>query len=130
MVDHDILLNVLENKFGVSDKTLEWQNTYLRPRSCKIEVEEDLSEEQVLTFLVPEGSAAGPTLYLCYVSTMREEILDSISIYGFADDHGLRDSFAVNTDEEQQAIVDLEECMVVVKRWMDLNRLKTNCAKT
>ena len=44
-VDHDILLNVLENRFGVSDKALEWFNTYLRPRSCKIKVEEDLSEE-------------------------------------------------------------------------------------
>ena len=81
---------------GVSDKALEWFNTYLRPRSCKIEVEEDLFEEQVLTFSVPQGSAADPTLYLCCVSTMREEIWDSISIYGFADDHGLRNNFAVN----------------------------------
>ena len=87
MVDHNILLNVLENMFGVSDKVLEWFNTYPRPRSCKIKVEEDLSEEQVLTFLVPQGSAAGPTLYLCCASMMREEIWDSISIYRFADDH-------------------------------------------
>ena len=61
---------------------------------------------------------------------MREKILHSISIYGFANNHGLRNDFAVNTDEEQQAIVDLEECTVAVKRWMDLNRLKMNCAKT
>ena len=59
-------------------------------------------------------SAAGPTLRLCYVSTMREEIPDSISIYRFDDDHGLRNDFAVNTDEEQEAIVDLEEIMVAV----------------
>ena len=50
--------------------------------------------------------------YLCYASTMREEILDNISIYGFADDHELKDNFAVNTEEAQQAIVDLEECTV------------------
>ena len=61
---------------------------------------------------------------------MREEIPDSISIYGFADDHGLRNNFAANTDEEKQAIVALEDYTVVVKRWMDLNRLKMNHAKT
>ena len=87
---------------------------------------------QVLIFPVPQGSAAGPILYLCYASTMRKDIPDSISIYGFADDHGLRNDSTVNTDEEQQAIVNLEECVVAVKRWMDLNtqRLKMNCAKT
>ena len=47
---------------------------------------------------------------------MREEILDSISTYGFADDHGLRNNFAVNMDEQQQAIVDMEEWIVVMKR--------------
>ena len=44
-VDHDILLDVLENKFEVSDKALEWFNTHLRPRSCRIKMKEDLSEE-------------------------------------------------------------------------------------
>ena len=80
--------------------------------------------------MVPQGSAGGPNLYLCYASTVREEIPDSISIYGFADDHGLGNNFAVNMDEVQQAIVDLEGCMVAVKQWMDINRLKMNSAKT
>ena len=61
---------------------------------------------------------------------MREEIPYSISIYGFADDHGLGNDFAANMDEEKRVIVDLEECTVVVERWMDFNRLKMNCAKT
>ena len=31
MVDHDILLKILENQFGVTDTALRWFNNYLRP---------------------------------------------------------------------------------------------------
>ena len=34
MVDHDILLNTLHCKFGISDNAIEWVNSYTRPRSC------------------------------------------------------------------------------------------------
>ena len=36
MVDHDILLNTLHCKFGISDTAVEWVNSYLRPRLCKV----------------------------------------------------------------------------------------------
>ena len=36
-VDHDILLSVLENKFGIKDVALKWYESYLRPRSCKVQ---------------------------------------------------------------------------------------------
>ena len=32
-VDHDILLNILNNKFGVEGKALRWFDSYLCPRS-------------------------------------------------------------------------------------------------
>ena len=35
-VDHDILLNMLHCAFGISDNAHEWVNSYLRPRSCKV----------------------------------------------------------------------------------------------
>ena len=35
MVDHGILLKILENQFGVTDTALRWFNNYLRPRSFK-----------------------------------------------------------------------------------------------
>ena len=37
-VDHDILLNTFICKFGISDNAIEWINSYLRPRSCKVNI--------------------------------------------------------------------------------------------
>ena len=41
-VDHDILLSILKNKYGIHTKALKWFNEYLRPRSFKVAVKGDL----------------------------------------------------------------------------------------
>ena len=41
-VDHDILLQILENKFGVKDKALDWFRSYLQPRNFKVCVKQYL----------------------------------------------------------------------------------------
>ena len=74
MVDHDILLNTLCCKFGISDNAIEWVNSYLRPRSCKVNIKNSYSTERQLNFSVPQGSVAGPVLYLAYASTLEEVI--------------------------------------------------------
>ena len=35
-VDHEILLEVLNKKFGLQNTALQWFDSYLRPRSCKV----------------------------------------------------------------------------------------------
>ena len=37
-VDHDILLDVLHNQFGIWETALAWYDSYLRPRSLKVNV--------------------------------------------------------------------------------------------
>ena len=37
-VDHDILLDTLHCKFGICGNAIEWVNSYLRPRSCKVNI--------------------------------------------------------------------------------------------
>ena len=69
-VDHDILLKTLHYKFGISGNTIEWVNSYLRPRSCKANINNSYSRERQLNFSVPQGSVAGPVLYLAYASTL------------------------------------------------------------
>ena len=34
-VDHNILIEVLHRKFGVTDTALEWNDSYLRPPFCR-----------------------------------------------------------------------------------------------
>ena len=131
-VYHDILLDVLAVKFGISGKTFEWFETYLRPRQYKINVGSEYSAPRSLGFSVPQGSCAGPVLYLAYASTMQEIVSDSISLYGYACmDHALKNSFkASDRKSESESIRNIEKCMVQIKSWMDSNRLKMNSTKT
>ena len=52
-VDHNILLSILENKFGIKDVALRWFESYLRPRSCKVSISPAYSAEKQLPFSMP-----------------------------------------------------------------------------
>ena len=43
MIDHDILLKVLDKQFGIQGKALNWFGSYLRPRGCKVNIGEKYS---------------------------------------------------------------------------------------
>ena len=99
-VDHNILLEVLNKKFGIEGTPLQWFTSYLRPRRCKVNISLNYSNEKQLQFSVLHGSCAGPTAYLAYVSTMREipslskpTSEEQIAINGFADDHLVKKEF-------------------------------------
>ena len=92
-VDHAILLDVLNKKFGLHNITLKWFNDYLSFRSCKVSLHGVHSKEHQLPFLVPQGSVAGPVLYNAYASTLQHVVQSPIKLYGFADDHTIKDSF-------------------------------------
>jgi hypothetical protein len=130
-VDHGVLLDVLQKRFGIEGKTLQWMDEYLRPRKCKVNIGSAYSSEKSLEFSVPQGSVAGPVLYSAYASTLQCVIPDNIDIQGYADDHILKNSFrAGSIDEEAGSIGKLQDLMFDVKEWMDQNRLKMNSSKT
>jgi hypothetical protein len=130
-VDHEILLNDLSVKFGIRNTALKWFETYLYPRSCKVNVRKEYSTPRDLKFSVPQGSCTGPILYLVYASTLQEVIPSSVTIFGYADDHALMETFrACSRSDEGNSINRLEKCMIDIKSWMDANRLKMNATKT
>ena len=54
-----------------------------------------------------------------------------LQLSGFADNHSVRRPFkANNRKEESETQTSLENCLLIVKRWMDEARLKMNPAKT
>ena len=93
MVDHDILLQVLKNQYGIDKKALNWYDSYLRPRSCMVQVKGSTSTLQPLEFSVPQGSCGGPVLYSAYASTLRLVVSPHLNLNGFADDHSINISF-------------------------------------
>ena len=130
-VDHDILLDILNHKFGIEDKAPKWFDSYLRPRSFKVVVDGTYSEEQNLTVSVPQGSCARANIFNLYCAPLEEVIPSNLQISGFAADHSIRDSFkADNRREELNSKGSIQKCMISIKNWMDQTRLKMNPAKT
>ena len=93
MVDHDILLQVLKNQYGIGGKALNWYDSYLHPRSCMVQVKGSTSTLQSLEFSVPQGSCGCPILYSTYASTLRLVVSPPLNLNGFADDHSINISF-------------------------------------
>ena len=97
MVDHDILLNILHDQFGFTGAALNWFNNYLGPHLCVVTVQKARSSERDLTFSVPQGSCAGPVLFLAYTSTFPQVVDSQLNICGFADDNNLGSGFIPGT---------------------------------
>lgn len=130
-VDHEVMLSVLQERFGVDNKVLGWFDTYLRPRSCKVNVGRCYSEAKSIPFSVPQGSCAGPVLFSSYASTINSVVPADIEIHGYADDHALKTSFNPSSRlSEAQTLSRLSSCTTDIKTWTDQNRLRMNPSKT
>ena len=127
MVDHDILLSILEKRFGVQDTCLEWFRSYLNSRYCMAKIRNTFSSKCELNCSVPQGSLGGPSMFTVYTSAMQSVVPDEIDLHGFADDCVLKNSFRASSRvDEKESILSLESTLVNVKSWMDQNRLKMN----
>ena len=130
-VDHEVLLSILSNKYGIKGKALKWLDQYLRPRSFKVTVNGVYSKDKDLMVSVPQGSCVGANIFNLYCSPLQDVVPDDLQLSGFADDHSIRKAFkAGNTNEEINTISKLESCLLSIKQWMDQARLKMNPSKT
>ena len=73
-IDHDVLLDVLKNRFGLDGNTQNWIDSYLQPRNFKVKIGQSYSEEIGVKFSIPQGSIFGQVLYSTYASTLEETI--------------------------------------------------------
>ena len=131
-VDHGIMMNTMENIFGLSGNTLSWLSTYLAPQSFKVSIEGNVSADKPVTFSVPQGSVAGLILFNYYVRSLPNCIKhDGVTINGFADDHTLHNSYrAGDISAEINSIRILEDSLCSVNDWMGQNKLQMNPSKT
>ena len=130
LVDREILLQVLDKRFGVEDKALDLIASYLQPRGFRVQVGKCRSEISELHRGVAQGSCLGPVLYSCFASTIPTVLPSEIDIHGFADDHSFKKAFTPGGEDEKVTITKLESALKSVKHWMDQNRLKMNDGKT
>ena len=88
-VNHDLLISVLENCFGVTGQALSWIESYLSERSFQVCINQSQSLPVKISCSVPQGSICGPVFFTCYTSTLSRCVSGDISVAGYADDHSI-----------------------------------------
>ena len=69
-VDHDKLLQILENEIGIAGTALKWFTSFLKGRSQKVMIGEEFSDVLELLYGVAQGSVLGPPLFKIYIRSL------------------------------------------------------------
>jgi len=64
-IDHNILLNRLENYVGIGGIALTWFKSYLSDRYQFVAVNEEMSYRSQVQYDIPQGTVLGPLLFTC-----------------------------------------------------------------
>ena len=129
MVDHTILLERLQHRFGFSGTVLKWFQSYLTDRRQTVHVQGENSKTASLSCGVPQGSVLGPILYSLYTAP----VSDIIKLYGlshqiYADDTTIYISLC--SSDKSSSIIKLTKCLEHLQDWFNCNKLKLNTDKT
>ena len=132
-VHHDILLSVLNRRFGFQGNILNWVETYLHPRNFKVCIGDAKSDFRHLRQSVTQGSVGGPILFNFYCITITSVIEEEseIELGAFANNHNIRKTFKLSLlDKEKEALNVMEMSLDNIIEWMNMNCLKMNPTKT
>ncbi len=127
-IDHNILLNRLENDVGIRGSALAWFKSYLSDRHQFVAVNEEVSYQSQVQYGVPQGSVLGPLLFMLYMLPLGDIIRKhGVSFHCCADDTQL---YISSRPDETYQFAKLTECIVDIKNWMTSNFLLLNSEKT
>lgn len=128
-VDHLVLLDVLQNRFGVTGPALAWFNSYLSDRTQIIHVSGESSGIATLSCGVPQGSVLGPKMFIAYTEDIDEIFAGhALQHHCFADD---TQTYVSGPTSQVQSIAPcLQHCIADVANWCGSRRLQLNAAKT
>jgi hypothetical protein len=128
-VNHDLLLERLQFRFGIGGRVASWLKSYLVGRRQQVVIDSVFSESSTLQYGVPQGSVLGPLLYTLYTTPVGDICCENgISFQIYADDTQNYISFSVN--ETAANLTRMQKCVSQLKTWMTHNMLKLNTDKT
>ncbi len=115
-IDHNVLLNRLENFVGISGSALAWFKSYLSDSHQFVAVNEEVSYRSQVQYGVPQGSVLGTLIFTLYMLPLGNIIRKhGVSFHCYADDTQL---YISSRPGETHQIEKLMECIVDIKYWM------------
>ena len=132
ITEHCILLNILQQDFGVVGTALNWFNPFLSGRKQRILIGDKTSDDFNLNCGVPQGSCMGQILFTFYVSLLFNIISQHLPfVHGYGDDTQIYLSFRpCSIHSEFNAVSVIEKCIADVRSWFIGNCLMINDPKT
>ncbi|PIK46401.1 putative RNA-directed DNA polymerase from mobile element jockey-like [Apostichopus japonicus] len=120
-IDHLVLIARLEERYGITDKALDWFVSYLENRKQAVAVETALSDALLMDCGMPQGSVAGPVIFTMYSAPI-EDIASSngIECMTYADDTQLH--ISMNPSNRDVSVSKLEQCLADIKSWTVRNK--------
>jgi len=124
IVDHHILLNVLENRVCIEDTALDWFRSYLTGRTQSSVLGDTTTEAHTVDCSVPQGSVLGPLSFVVYTDDISDvvERQHSVSLHQYADDKQLFASARIDRTADLRR--QLGDCVANVKHWCASRRLQ------
>ncbi|NQY44078.1 MAG: reverse transcriptase family protein, partial [Legionellales bacterium] len=123
-VNHDILLNKLYY-YGIRGNILSWFESYLKERKQCVQVGNSISDLELVTCGVPQGSVLGPLLFLIYINDIPNSS-KVLYFHLFADDTSLFLSHKDINKLEELLNHELDN----ISNWLKANKLSLNVSKS
>jgi hypothetical protein len=128
-IDHKVLLQRLQLRYGITGIALKWFSSYLKERSHTVAIDDCESKPHKIIWGVPQGSVCGAPLFTMYTAPISDIISrHKLQHIEYADDtqvYVLFESF-----ERDCVIRRLEACISDIKTWAVKNGLQLNDDKT
>lgn len=128
-IDHDILLNMLDKRYGLRGTVHQWFRSYLSGRSQTVFIHGTSSNSKPLFIGVPQGSVLGPVLFTLYSAPIADIARrHGLRVHLYADDTQLYIPFS--SGETAVTVARVERCVAEIKDWLVAHKLKLNDDKT
>lgn len=124
VVAHEMLLNKLRTA-GCRGPAYSWVKSYFHNRHQCVKINNVLSDNQIISHGVPQGSVLGPIFFLVYINDLCELPLRS-KLFSFADDTAL----VITGQDSRHLKLNFQYDFRLISHWFTCNKMILNTTKT